>query len=630
MGGSTLPDGRYFCQPDLAEMTLTRTALLRAYVATTVAAGALALGLAVPGLVVARLPDLVFFVALCALAQMAPVPLVRNSSMSVAFAFGVAALVVFGPATAVWVHLGAALVMGFVPHRKPIAKAAYNAAAVPLQQALAGWAYVALGGSVGPGGWGWAQLPPAIVAVALFVFANTLMLSAAIALETGSKATTIFDANYRWLLPTYVGVGLTGLAMGVAANAVGLAAVTIFFIPLTMAWYSYRLYMAKTHEARRRNHELGLANARLDVANAQLRERVTELSVLGRTGLTLGSAAELGVALGDLASAGAGLSGAQGAAVLLLDRDTGALSAASALGLGRSEVALLERWDGAAARALAAVDELSLADTASAPELAAAGIGALYSWPLRLRGRAVGAYLVTFASPTELSAERRAVLSTLAEQVSTAVQNARLNRDAQESYLSAVRAVVAVVDAREGHAPGHAERMQRLCGAVAATMHLSREDMSVLETAALFHDVGLVSTPDAVLTRPSALTPAEWADLREHPLRGAAMLARVPGMERAARVVAQHHERHDGHGYPAGLIGREIDPLAQLLAVVDAFAAMTSRRPHRPAMAPEAALAELRAQAGHQFAPTIVEPFVRAVAETPAGALAPTFEALSA
>ena len=608
----------------------TRSWLLRGYVAATVAAGAIALALTAPALAADRASDLVFFVALCALAQLAPVPLVRNSSMSVAFAFGVAALVVFGPATAVWVQLAAGLMMAVVPHRKPLAKAAYNAAAVPLQQALAGWAYVALGGVVAADAWSWSQLPPAIVAVTLFVFANTLMLSAAIALETGSKATTIFDANYRWLLPAYVGVGLTGLAMGVAANAVGLAAVTIFFIPLAMAWYSYKLYMAKTEEARRRNHELGLANARLDVANAQLRDRVTELSVLGRTGLALGTAAELGNALGDLASAGANLVGAQGAAALLLDQDTGHLSVASAVGLSRAQVALLEAWDGPMAKSVGQGEELSLADTSDTKDLAAAGIAALHGWPLRVRERVVGAYLVAFASATELSAERRAVLSTLAEQASTSVQNARLNRDAQESYLAAVRAVVAVVDAREGHAPGHAERIRGLATTVATSMGLSASETSILETAALFHDVGLVSTPDAVLTRPSALSPQEWADLREHPLRGAQMLARVPGMERAAHIVAQHHERHDGQGYPAGLLGGDIDPLAQLLAVVDAYAAMTSRRPHRAAMSPEVALAELRAQAGHQFAPKVVDAFAKAIAEAPAGVMVPVLGTLTA
>jgi HD-GYP domain-containing protein (c-di-GMP phosphodiesterase class II) len=282
------------------------------------------------------------------------------------------------------------------------------------------------------------------------------------------------------------------------------------------------------------------------------------------------------------------------------------------------------------AKAVAAGEELSLADTSESRELAAAGVAALHGWPLRVRERVVGAYLVTFASATELSAERRAVLATLAEQASTTVQNARLNRDAQESYLSAVRAVVAVVDAREGHAPGHAERIRSLAGAAAAAMGLSADETSVLETAALFHDVGLVSTPDAVLARPSALTPAEWADLREHPMRGAQMLARVPGMERAARIVSQHHERHDGQGYPAGLLGGDIDTLAQLLAVVDAYAAMTSRRPHRPAMTSEAAIAELRAQASHQFAPKVVDAFVKAIAEAPAGAPIPVFGTVTA
>src|SRR5205823_1690708 len=133
-----------------------------------------------------------------------------------------------------------------------------------------------------------------IVAITVFVFANTLAISLAIALETGSTLRNVFTMNYRWLLPNYVGVGLVGLGMGVAAQTIGLPGVTIFFIPLAMAWYSYKLYMAKTEEVRARNAELELSNARLDVAHHQLQQRVTELSTLNRIGLSLNSSLDLG------------------------------------------------------------------------------------------------------------------------------------------------------------------------------------------------------------------------------------------------------------------------------------------------------------------------------------------------
>ena len=107
-----------------AVASLARPALsrwpLRSYVAATFVAGAIALAAAVPGLPVARWHEVAFFFVLCAVAQRMPVPLFRNSSMSVAFAIGFAALVYFGPATAVWVQLGAGLMMAVVPHRKPV------------------------------------------------------------------------------------------------------------------------------------------------------------------------------------------------------------------------------------------------------------------------------------------------------------------------------------------------------------------------------------------------------------------------------------------------------------------------------------------------------------------------------
>src|SRR5579885_1617840 len=117
---------------------------LRLFVGAVVVAGAAALALAAPGLPVARLGEVLFFFALCAAAQRMPVPLFRNSSMSVAFAVGFAALVSLGPAAAVWVQLGAGLMMAVVPHRKPLAKVLYNAGAVPLQQAATGLVYAAL------------------------------------------------------------------------------------------------------------------------------------------------------------------------------------------------------------------------------------------------------------------------------------------------------------------------------------------------------------------------------------------------------------------------------------------------------------------------------------------------------
>ena len=598
---------------------------LRGYVAATVVGGAAALAYSASQLPLTRWHEIVFFFVLCALAQRMPVPLFRNSSMSVAFAIGFAALVYFGPATAVWVQLGAGLMMSVVPHRKPFIKIAYNAGAVPLQQAATGAVYAAIGGVVSPTHLDWSLLPPAIVAITVFVFANTLMLSAAIALETGSATKTIFNMNYRWLLPNYVGVGLVGLGMGVAVQVVGLPGVTIFFIPLAMAWYSYKLYMAKTLEVRQRNEELQVANARLDVANAHLNQRVTELSTLNRIGLSLNSSLDLGNVLGEILASTIQVVGGQGAAVALADPATGNLSVASSVGVARSAAAALELSNGPVARSLGQGAELSIPDTdaAGAADLAEAGVGAVHCWPLRFKGETTGVFAVTFPTARELAPEQRVLLGTLAEQAAAAVHNARLYQEIEQGYLSTIQAMVSVVDARERYAQGHSERVRDFCRATATELGLGEKQASTLELAAMFHDIGHIGVPESVLNKPGNLTTEEWELVRKHPLLGATILKQVPRMEQVAQVILQHHERYDGQGYPGGLLGDETQVSAQILAVADAYEALTSRRPHRPALPREAAIAELRKNSGSQFAPQVVEAFVAATARpVPAAASA--------
>jgi hypothetical protein len=590
---------------------------LRLFVAAVAAAGAGVLAHTAPLLPADRAADVAVLFVLCALAQRMPVPLLRNSSMSVAFAVGVAALVAFGPAAAVWVQLGAGLMMAVVPHRKPPIKVLYNLGAVPLQQAATGLVYAALGGAVGAGRLDWALLPPAVAAIAVFVLANTLMLSAVIALETGAGLRNVFDANYRWLLPNYVGVGLIGLGMGVAVQAVGLPGVAIFLIPLAMAWYSYKLYTATTEEVRRRNEELRLTNARLDVANSRLHQRITELATLNKVGLSLNNSLDLGNVLGDVLAATLQVVPGTGALVALVDSATGHLSIASSVGLSTKAAMALQDAGGPLSRSLSRPDGLSLLDTEAvgSDQLAEAGIAAVHCLPLRLKGEVGGVFAVVFGAAQDLGADQRVLLATLAEQAAAAVHNARLYQQIEQGYLATIQAVVSVVDARERYARGHSERVRALCAAAAAELGLDAQTTATLELAAVFHDIGHVGVPEAVLNKPGGLSAEEWATVRQHPLLGAAMLEQVPRMEGVAHVIRQHHERYDGLGYPAGLLGNEIHTAAQVLAVADAYEAMTSPRPHRPALPRVEAVAELRKNAGTQFAPGVVEAFVRATGQ---------------
>jgi diguanylate cyclase (GGDEF)-like protein/PAS domain S-box-containing protein len=152
-----------------------------------------------------------------------------------------------------------------------------------------------------------------------------------------------------------------------------------------------------------------------------------------------------------------------------------------------------------------------------------------------------------------------------------------------------------------------------LCEAVADRIALPREQRTSLLQAAALHDVGKVGIPDAILDKPTGLDGAEWEFIRTHTLIGERILSAAPALSHAAKIVRSTHERYDGEGYPDGLAGEGIPLASRVIAVCDAYDAMTSNRPYRPARSPTEALAELQAHSGTQFDPHVVAAFVEAV-----------------
>jgi two-component system cell cycle response regulator len=144
---------------------------------------------------------------------------------------------------------------------------------------------------------------------------------------------------------------------------------------------------------------------------------------------------------------------------------------------------------------------------------------------------------------------------------------------------------------------------------VGETFHLTQEELEELRLAARLHDVGKLAVPDDVLQKPGPLDPEEWAFIKEHTLIGERILVAAPGWRGVGGVVRATHERWDGAGYPDGLAGEEIPLAARIIAVCDAYSAMTSHRPYRLPVADVQALAELRACAGTQFDPDVVAAF---------------------
>ena len=160
----------------------------------------------------------------------------------------------------------------------------------------------------------------------------------------------------------------------------------------------------------------------------------------------------------------------------------------------------------------------------------------------------------------------------------------------------------------------HLGQVAELAASTAAGMHLSPEEVELTRLAAELHDVGKAAIPAAILNKASSLGVAERSFIERHSAIGERIVASAPTLEAIGPIVRAAHERPDGTGYPDGLLLDEIPMGARIIAVVDAFDAMTNDRPYRRAMPATVALAELRRQAGTQFDPDVVEAFVAAFA----------------
>ncbi|MBI2844254.1 MAG: HD domain-containing protein [Armatimonadetes bacterium] len=192
----------------------------------------------------------------------------------------------------------------------------------------------------------------------------------------------------------------------------------------------------------------------------------------------------------------------------------------------------------------------------------------------------------------------------------------RVASDRAEVLFKAIRAVTAAIDAKSHYAAKHSTSITHLSLMIGRRLGLSREKLLTLELAAQLHDIGKIGTPDSVLTKPDTLSDEEWVDVLKHPALGSAFLAPVPELAEVAAIVRHHHEHYAGTGYPDGLQAEAIPLLSRIIAVADAYDAMTSERPYRRAMTYEQAFEELRRHSGTQFDRSIVDHLIAGIRES--------------
>jgi HD-GYP domain-containing protein (c-di-GMP phosphodiesterase class II) len=233
--------------------------------------------------------------------------------------------------------------------------------------------------------------------------------------------------------------------------------------------------------------------------------------------------------------------------------------------------------------------------------------------PLRSRERIVGALQLLNKRGGETFSEDDLELATiLGNQIAIAVDNARLYQERHRTFINTAKALASAIEKRDKYTGGHTRRVVDYSLAVGRAMGLSPEECNQLEVAAILHDIGKIGVSDDVLNKGGELTDDEFEQMRKHPLVGAEIIEHVPQLQGVVAGILYHHERLDGQGYPMGLAGGDIPLMARIIAVADAFDAMTTDRPYRGGLSADQAIHELEKGLGTQFDRAAVAALVNA------------------
>jgi putative nucleotidyltransferase with HDIG domain len=198
----------------------------------------------------------------------------------------------------------------------------------------------------------------------------------------------------------------------------------------------------------------------------------------------------------------------------------------------------------------------------------------------------------------------------LAANVSAGIESAQLLRKERNLFFNTITILAQAVELRDNYTGGHTNRVTNYSLLLAKELDLSEEEVHLIKIGTPLHDIGKIGIDDAILRKPGRLTAEEFKTMQSHTVQGAKILETIPDLHSVIPIVRSHHERWDGRGYPDGLLGEAIPSLARIVAVADAFDAMTSDRPYRKGMPADIAFAEVRKQSGLQFDPKCAEAFL--------------------
>lgn len=232
------------------------------------------------------------------------------------------------------------------------------------------------------------------------------------------------------------------------------------------------------------------------------------------------------------------------------------------------------------------------------------------AFPLRTPQRTLGVLnLVRMRDKHPFSNVDLEIINVLASQASISIENVRLYQNIRDNYLKTVRGFALAVEAKDRYTHGHSENVMKYTVVLAKHLGLPDAELENVKYAGLLHDIGKIGVSELILNKPGRLTPSEFDEIKKHPSLGANIIADVPFLRPLVPMVLHHHEFYDGNGYPSGIKGDQIPFGARILAVADAYEAMTSDRPYRRSLSQQTALEILSSGKSKQFDPHIVDIF---------------------
>jgi len=181
----------------------------------------------------------------------------------------------------------------------------------------------------------------------------------------------------------------------------------------------------------------------------------------------------------------------------------------------------------------------------------------------------------------------------------------------KKTYLDVIHALAFAIDEKDPYTHDHSKNVARYAIAIGKEMGLSEGEIDIIERASLLHDLGKIGIPDYILTKPGRLSPQEWEEIKQHPLKGAKIIEPLEFLNGDVKLILQHHEKFDGKGYPNGIKGKSISLGARIMAVADSLDAMSRNRPYRKALTKQKIIIELKKGAGTQFDPKVVDALLK-------------------